>query len=74
MGLSRAKRFLLMAETLDAQQALACGLIDFVASGDRLMTEAEATARKFTKGATPKRAISALELDGVPPAVVETPS
>jgi 2-(1,2-epoxy-1,2-dihydrophenyl)acetyl-CoA isomerase len=32
MGSSRAKRFLLMAETLDAQAALDAGLVDFVTS------------------------------------------
>ena len=52
MGLSRAKRFLLMAETLDAHAALACGLIDFVTTGDQLMVEAQAAAKKFATGAT----------------------
>ncbi|HEU0221709.1 MAG TPA: enoyl-CoA hydratase-related protein [Paracoccaceae bacterium] len=52
MGVSRAKRFLMMAETMDAQAALAAGLVDFVTTGDRLMEEAEATARKFAAGPT----------------------
>ena len=52
IGLSRAKRFLMMAETMDAQEALATGLIDFKTSADKLMGEAEATARKFASGAT----------------------
>jgi 2-(1,2-epoxy-1,2-dihydrophenyl)acetyl-CoA isomerase len=50
MGLSRAKRFLLMSETLNASEALACGLVDFVTTGDQLMAEAEKTARKFAEG------------------------
>jgi 2-(1,2-epoxy-1,2-dihydrophenyl)acetyl-CoA isomerase len=52
MGFSRAKRFLLMGETIDAHQALECGLIDFVVSGEQLMNEAEAAAEKFARGAT----------------------
>jgi 2-(1,2-epoxy-1,2-dihydrophenyl)acetyl-CoA isomerase len=51
MGLSRTKRFLLMSETLKAQDALAAGLVDFVTSAETLMPEAEATARKFAAGA-----------------------
>jgi len=52
MGFSRAKRFLLMSETIDAQAALECGLVDFVTPRDRLMADAEAAARKFATGAT----------------------
>lgn len=52
MGHSRAKRFLLMAETLNAEQALAAGLIDFMTPADILMQQAEATALKFASGAT----------------------
>jgi 2-(1,2-epoxy-1,2-dihydrophenyl)acetyl-CoA isomerase len=52
MGFSRAKRFLLMAETLDARQALDCGLVDFVASSEDLMSKAEETGRKLARGAT----------------------
>jgi enoyl-CoA hydratase/carnithine racemase len=35
-----------------AREALALGLVDFVTSGESLMAEAEATARKFAAGAT----------------------
>lgn len=52
MGFSRAKRFLLMSETMDARAALDCGLVDFVTPRDRLMAEAEATAKTFAAGAT----------------------
>lgn len=52
MGFSRAKRFLMMSETLQADEALATGLVDFVTSGDELMRQAEATAMKFASGAT----------------------
>jgi 2-(1,2-epoxy-1,2-dihydrophenyl)acetyl-CoA isomerase len=50
MGASRAKRFLLMSETINARDALATGLVDFVTSGETLMAEAEKTAKKFAKG------------------------
>jgi 2-(1,2-epoxy-1,2-dihydrophenyl)acetyl-CoA isomerase len=52
MGSSRAKRFLLMAETLDAQAALDAGLVDFVTSQEGLAAEAEETARKLAAGPT----------------------
>ena len=52
MGFSRAKRFLLMSETLNARAALESGLVDFVTTGDQLMAEAEATAKKLAAGAT----------------------
>jgi|ERR1700730_10544355 2-(1,2-epoxy-1,2-dihydrophenyl)acetyl-CoA isomerase len=51
MGFSRAKRFLLMSETLHAEDALAAGLVDFVTSAETLMPEAEAAAKKFAVGA-----------------------
>ena len=51
MGLSRAKRFLLMSETINARTALESGLVDFVVSSDQLMAEAETTAKKFAVGA-----------------------
>jgi 2-(1,2-epoxy-1,2-dihydrophenyl)acetyl-CoA isomerase len=41
-----------MSETLNARAALDCGLIDFVTTGDRLMAEAGATAKKLAAGAT----------------------
>jgi len=52
MGVSRAKRFLLMSETINARVALDNGLVDFVVPGDRLMVDAEATAKRFAVGAT----------------------
>jgi 2-(1,2-epoxy-1,2-dihydrophenyl)acetyl-CoA isomerase len=52
MGISRAKRFLLLGETLDAQQALAEGLVDKVVPEEDLQTEALAIARKLASGPT----------------------
>lgn len=52
MGFSRAKRFLLMSETLKAPDAQATGLVDFVTTAEALMPEARATAEKFAAGAT----------------------
>lgn len=52
MGIARARRFLLMNETLDAAQALACGLVDEVLPGDALTARAEAVARQFADGPT----------------------
>ncbi len=52
MGIARARRFLLLGETLDAQQALAEGLADKVVREDELQTEALAIARKLASGPT----------------------
>jgi 2-(1,2-epoxy-1,2-dihydrophenyl)acetyl-CoA isomerase len=52
MGFSRAKRFLLMSETLKAKDAHEAGLVDFLTTGDALLAEAEATAKKFAAGPT----------------------
>jgi 2-(1,2-epoxy-1,2-dihydrophenyl)acetyl-CoA isomerase len=52
MGYTRAKRFLLLAETLKAGEALAAGLVDFVTSADTLAKEAEAMALKLAAGPT----------------------
>jgi 2-(1,2-epoxy-1,2-dihydrophenyl)acetyl-CoA isomerase len=51
MGLSRAKRFLMLSEVLNAEEAQAAGLVDVVVGEDRLMQEAEAAAKKFAAGA-----------------------
>lgn len=51
MGLTRAKRFLMLSETLSAEEAQAAGLVDFVVADDKLTHEAEATAKKFAAGA-----------------------
>lgn len=52
MGFARAKRFLMMSETLKADAACAAGLVDFVTTGEKLMEEAEAAARTFAAGPT----------------------
>jgi len=52
MGLARAKRFLMMRETLDAEQALAAGLVDEVVAGEDLAARAEAVACGLAAGPT----------------------
>ncbi|MGH1369587.1 MAG: enoyl-CoA hydratase/isomerase family protein [Maritimibacter sp.] len=52
MGLSRAKRFLLLSETLTAEDAAQAGLVDFVTPADELIPEAEKTARRLASGPT----------------------
>ncbi|MCB1388244.1 MAG: enoyl-CoA hydratase/isomerase family protein [Rhodobacteraceae bacterium] len=52
MGLSRAKRYLLLSETLTATEAEAAGLVDFVTPPAGLMEAAEKIARKFAAGPT----------------------
>lgn len=52
MGPARAKRFLMMRETLDAAQALAAGLIDEVVPADQLAARGEAVARGLASGPT----------------------
>lgn len=53
MGWARAKRFLMLSEVIDAEEAQAAGLVDFVANDEQsLVQEAEATARKLASGAT----------------------
>lgn len=52
MGYSRAKRFLLLSETLTANEALEAGLVDFVTSPEDLAAAAEKTALKLARGAT----------------------
>lgn len=52
MGLSRAKRFLLMSETLTATEAQTAGLVDFALPPGDMMAAAEKTARRFAKGPT----------------------
>lgn len=52
MGWARAKRFLLLSEVIDAQEAKAAGLVDFVVSdGAALAQESAAMARKLAAGA-----------------------
>jgi 2-(1,2-epoxy-1,2-dihydrophenyl)acetyl-CoA isomerase len=52
MGHARAKRFLLLSESLDAAEAQRAGLADFVTTPESLMAEAEATARRLAAGPT----------------------
>lgn len=52
MGISRAKRFLLLAETLDAEEALREGLVDVVADDTSALAEATAAAGALAQGPT----------------------
>lgn len=52
MGIARARKFLLMNETLDAAAALAMGLADEVVPADQLARRAEAIARQLAAGPT----------------------
>ncbi len=52
MGLSRARKYLLLNETLDAQTALAAGLADEVLAADALAARAEAIAFQLAAGPT----------------------
>ena len=52
MGLSRAKRFLLLSEVMDATEACAAGLVDVVVGdAQSLFEQAEAAAQKLALGA-----------------------
>lgn len=52
MGLSRARKYLLLNETLDAPTALAAGLADEVVPADALAARAEAVATQLAAGPT----------------------
>jgi 2-(1,2-epoxy-1,2-dihydrophenyl)acetyl-CoA isomerase len=52
MGVARAKRFFLLAETLDANAALSLGLVDKVVADNAVLEEAERIAREFAGGPT----------------------
>lgn len=52
MGHSRAKRFLMMSETIGAGDARDAGLVDFVTGAETLTAEAEAAAMRFASGPT----------------------
>ena len=52
MGLGRARKFLLLNETLDAAAALAAGLVDEVVPRAELQARAEAIARQLAAGPT----------------------
>lgn len=52
MGVSRGRRFLLCAETLKAEEAAACGLVDFLVDDRELVASAEAAATRLAAGPT----------------------
>ncbi|MGQ0699632.1 MAG: enoyl-CoA hydratase/isomerase family protein [Panacagrimonas sp.] len=52
MGIARARRFLLLAEMLEADQAASVGLVDYVVDDANLMVEAEKAAIKLSQGPT----------------------
>lgn len=52
MGLGRARRYLLLNETVPADEALACGLVDKIVDADVLLAEAEKIARNLANGPT----------------------
>jgi 2-(1,2-epoxy-1,2-dihydrophenyl)acetyl-CoA isomerase len=52
MGFSRAKRFLLLSETLSADDALDAGLVDFLTEPDELTAAADSMALRFASGPT----------------------
>ena len=52
MGVARAKRFFLLAETLDADTALSTGLADIVVDDDRVFAEAERIGQEWASGPT----------------------
>ena len=52
MGVSRAKRFLLLSETLTAEEAQAAGLVDFVHDAADLEAATEAMAQRLANGPT----------------------
>jgi 2-(1,2-epoxy-1,2-dihydrophenyl)acetyl-CoA isomerase len=52
MGLARARRFLLLNEMLDSEQAASVGLVDFVVEDASVAAEAEKLVVKLSKGPT----------------------
>jgi 2-(1,2-epoxy-1,2-dihydrophenyl)acetyl-CoA isomerase len=52
MGLSRARRFLLLGEVLSADEGLQTGLVDYVVDDAALQQEAEAAAIRLANGPT----------------------
>jgi len=49
---ARARRFFLLAETMDTDAALSIGLVDYVVDDDAVLTEAEKIARGLAPGPT----------------------
>ena len=52
IGVARARRFFLLAELMDADAALAAGLVDDVVNDDAVVAEAEKIARELASGPT----------------------
>src|SRR5216683_1288399 len=52
IGPARARRFFLLAETMDAGAALSTGLVDYVVNDDVVVAEAEKIARELASGPT----------------------
>ena len=52
IGPARARRFFLLAETMDADAALSTGLVDYVVDDDAVLSEAEKIARELASGPT----------------------
>lgn len=52
MGLARARRYVLCAEMLKAEEAAAAGLVDFVVDDEVVLAEAEKMARRLAQGPT----------------------
>jgi 2-(1,2-epoxy-1,2-dihydrophenyl)acetyl-CoA isomerase len=52
IGMARARRFFLLAETLDAGTALSLGLVDLVVPDSAVQSEAERMARELAAGPT----------------------
>lgn len=52
MGLARARRFMLLAEVLTADQAAEAGLVDFVVDDAQVAIEAEQAALRLARGPT----------------------
>lgn len=52
MGIARARRFVLLAETLEAEEAARIGLVDHVVDDGELMAQAEKAAIRLSQGPT----------------------
>jgi 2-(1,2-epoxy-1,2-dihydrophenyl)acetyl-CoA isomerase len=52
IGVARARRFFLLAETMDADAALSTGLVDYVVDDGAVLVEAEKIARELAAGPT----------------------
>lgn len=52
MGFARAKRFLMLSEALDAKEAAAAGLVDYVTSAAELTAKTEELVKRLAAGPT----------------------